>query len=72
MVVWLEKSDQMSYRRARSAMIELVKSALDEGGFTIPFPIRTLDFGADVVGGQSVRLGAIGHEMSEESDAVAE
>lgn len=57
-VVWLQQSDQMSYRRARSELIQRIKSALDEAGYTIPFPIRTLDFGADGVGGQSLdRIG---------------
>ena len=31
-----------------------IKAALDAAQFTIPFPIRTLDFGADVVGGQGL------------------
>jgi small conductance mechanosensitive channel len=29
-----------------------IKRAFDENGITIPFPIRTLDFGAGVVGGE--------------------
>ena len=30
----------------------MIKAALDREGLTIPFPIRTLDFGADAVGGK--------------------
>lgn len=29
-----------------------IKRALDQHRLTIPFPIRTLDFGADAVGGK--------------------
>ncbi|PRQ03649.1 Small-conductance mechanosensitive channel [Enhygromyxa salina] len=49
--VWLERADQREYLRARSRAIILIKQAMDEAGLTIPFPIRTLDFGADESGG---------------------
>ena len=47
---WLTKPDERSYLRARSDAIIAIKEAFDEAGITIPFPIRTLDFG--VVGGE--------------------
>jgi small conductance mechanosensitive channel len=56
-LVWLSSSDQMAYRQARSDGMKRIKRALDEAGLTIPFPIRTVDFGADGVGG--VGLGAV-------------
>ena len=48
---WLKKSDQGAYLAARSEAIILIKEAFDADGITIPFPIRTLDFGAGQVGG---------------------
>lgn len=60
--VWLERSDQHSYRTARSEAMIAIKAAFDREGITIPFPIRTLDFGAAVVGG--VRLDAL-HQGTE-------
>lgn len=50
--VWLCRSDELSYFHARSEAMIAIKSALDAAHLTIPFPIRTLDFGADVVGGR--------------------
>jgi small conductance mechanosensitive channel len=49
--IWLTKSDEFSYNHARSEAMIAIKRAFDENGITIPFPIRTLDFGAGVVGG---------------------
>jgi small conductance mechanosensitive channel len=37
---------QADYLKARSEAIERLKRAFDENGITIPFPTRTLDFGA--------------------------
>lgn len=47
---WITFNAQPDFLRARSDAIIAIKKALDDGGFTIPFPIRTLDFG--VVGGE--------------------
>lgn len=44
------KADNFTFLEARSDAIRRVKRALDDAGLTIPFPIRTLDFG--VVGGE--------------------
>jgi len=51
--VWLDKSDQKTFLNARSEAMIAIKAALDAAGLTIPFPIRTLDFGANVVGGET-------------------
>lgn len=50
--VWIDFSGPIDLKRATSEMVVTMKSALDREGFTIPFPIRTLDFG--VVGGRSL------------------
>lgn len=44
-------TQQTAYLEARSEAIMRIKAAFDEAGITIPFPIRTLDFGGGVVGG---------------------
>lgn len=49
---WIDFSRQAEYLAARSEAIGRVKAAFDEAGITIPFPIRTLDFG--VVGGEKL------------------
>lgn len=49
---WIDFARQREYLAARSEAIERLKTAFDEAGITIPFPIRTLDFG--VVGGESL------------------
>lgn len=53
--IWLNRADELTYVTARSEALIAIKTALDEAGLTIPFPIRTLDFGAHVVGGQSLQ-----------------
>jgi small conductance mechanosensitive channel len=52
--VWLEKADELTYLTARSEGMIAIKDALDRAGYTIPFPIRTLDFGANAVGGEQL------------------
>ncbi|MCB9283419.1 MAG: mechanosensitive ion channel family protein [Lewinellaceae bacterium] len=42
---WLKKTDQLTYLEIRHQTIIALKKAFDENGITIPFPIRTLDFG---------------------------
>lgn len=58
--VWLLESTQIAFLRARSEAMIAIKRAFDRNGITIPFPIRTLDFGAKVAGG--VRLDELGLE----------
>jgi small conductance mechanosensitive channel len=52
--IWLERSDELAYLEARSEAMIATKKAFDEAGITIPFPIRTLDFGARAVGGEAL------------------
>ena len=47
---WKKITGQAAYLAAQSEAIIALKTAFDEKGITIPFPIRTLDFG--VVGGE--------------------
>jgi small conductance mechanosensitive channel len=49
---WVNFSKQTDYLRAQSDSIKRLKRAYDDAGITIPFPIRTLDFG--VVGGEKL------------------
>ncbi len=49
---WIEYPDQPGYLTMRSKAIKAVKKAFDEQDITIPFPIRTLDFG--IKGGQKL------------------
>lgn len=49
--IWVATTEQTDYLRVRSEAIINIKQAYDKAGITIPFPIRTLDFG--IKGGQS-------------------
>ena len=49
---WIDFRGQVDYLRARSDAIMKIKRSFDDNGITIPFPIRTLDFG--VVGGEKL------------------
>ena len=51
---WIRFHAQRDYVKARSAAVVAIKEHFDEAGITIPFPIRTLDFGAATVGGESL------------------
>lgn len=50
---WIENATQLSYRTAKSAAIMNIKAAYNKEGITIPFPIRTLDFG--IKGGKTFK-----------------
>lgn len=43
--IWLDSPIQPVFLEARSEAVMLLKAAFDANGITIPFPIRTLDFG---------------------------
>lgn len=49
---WLTVIDEKSYLKAKSDAIMKIKSAYNENDITIPFPIRTLDFG--IKGGEKL------------------
>lgn len=50
--IWLKSTEQINYLEAKSQGIMMIKKAYDEHNITIPFPIRTLDFG--IKGGQTL------------------
>lgn len=50
--VWLNRPDWPIFLEARSEAIMKIKAAFDQNGITIPFPIRTLDFG--IKGGEKL------------------
>lgn len=53
--IWIKDPEQPVWLQGRSEAIMAIKKAFDENSITIPFPIRTLDFG--IKGGE--RLGDI-------------
>lgn len=49
---WIEFPDQPGFLAMRNKAIKEIKAAFDQNNITIPFPIRTLDFG--IKGGQTL------------------
>ncbi|WP_421871171.1 mechanosensitive ion channel family protein [Marinoscillum sp.] len=49
---WIEYPDNPGFLSMRSKAIKAIKAAFDDNDITIPFPIRTLDFG--IKGGQTL------------------
>lgn len=49
---WIERCDQASYHKAYTKAGVAIKKAFDANDITIPFPIRTLDFG--IKGGEKL------------------
>jgi small-conductance mechanosensitive channel len=50
--IWSASPDQPEFLRIQSEAIMRIKKAYDQNGITIPFPIRTLDFG--IKGGKTL------------------
>ena len=50
---WITDAEQLAYLDARSKAVMAIKQAFDDHGITIPFPIRTLDFG--IAGGERLQ-----------------
>jgi len=50
--MWLRATDQLTFLEAQSQAIMYIKKAYDQNDITIPFPIRTLDFG--IKGGEKL------------------
>lgn len=65
--IWVATPEQPDYLRVRSEAIQKIKQAYDETGITIPFPIRTLDFG--IKGGQT--LGEMPLQFAEQNGKKA-
>ncbi len=51
--VWITYARNRAYAKARHQAVKAIKAAFDENGITIPFPIRTLDFG--IKGGEKLK-----------------
>jgi len=51
-MVWVHYPNEPGFLKARSELIIAIKKAFDKNGITIPFPIRTLDFG--IKGGEKL------------------
>ncbi len=51
--VWLDYKRNRVYAKSRHEAIKAIKAAFDENAITIPFPIRTLDFG--IKGGEKLK-----------------
>lgn len=49
---WVDQHTQARFLEARSEGVMKIKQAFDDNGITIPFPIRTLDFG--IKGGEKI------------------
>jgi small conductance mechanosensitive channel len=49
---WVDFPGQIGFLKMKSTAIKTIKKAFDEHEITIPFPIRTLDFG--IKGGQTL------------------
>jgi len=62
---WIEFPKNPDYLEMRSKAIKAIKTAFDEAGITIPFPIRTLDFG--IKGGKTLSEMQLGQSGSEAS-----
>ncbi len=50
--IWINSTEQPVFLQARSETIMLIKKAFDENDISIPYPIRTLDFG--IKGGENL------------------
>lgn len=61
--IWVQSPDQPIWLQARSEAIMFIKEAFDKNDITIPFPIRTLDFG--IKGGE--RLADISYFQKDEA-----
>ncbi len=52
LMFWIDYPDEPSFLQARSKAIMTIKKAFDQHDITIPYPIRTLDFG--IKGGKNL------------------
>jgi small conductance mechanosensitive channel len=64
--IWVRYPDQQYYFQARHDAVILIKEAFNREGITIPFPIRTLDFG--IKGGQKLEQ-SLGHHRDSQPEA---
>lgn len=61
--IWINSTEQPIFLQARSEAIMLIKKAFDENNISLPYPIRTLDFG--IKGGENLAdvLKSNGHKI---------
>ena len=52
--IWVEYPGNKNFLKARHEAVIAIKEKFDENGITIPFPIRTLDFG--IKGGENLQV----------------
>lgn len=52
LMIWINYTSEIEYKHSISDAIQNIKKAYDENDITIPFPIRTLDFG--IKGGEKL------------------
>ena len=57
---WIQYPVNIDYLEMRSRAIKAIKSAFDQNGITIPFPIRTIDFG--IKGGKTLSEMTLQHK----------
>jgi small conductance mechanosensitive channel len=62
LTVWVSFDNNVEHFRARHYIVKSIKKAYDENGITIPFPIRTLDFG--IKGGSQLKQQLISSHQS--------
>jgi small conductance mechanosensitive channel len=71
LMLWINYPDDPGFLGARSEAIMAIKKAFDENGITIPFPIRTLDFG--IKGGKTLSNMTVNtQQLADQNTAVAE
>ncbi len=64
--IWVHYPKNLNYLKVRHAAVKAIKKAFDANDITIPFPIRTLDFG--IKGGENLRT-PLEHTFSSQNDA---
>ena len=60
LMFWIDFYQQTDFLKAQSDAIKAIKGAFDQAGITIPFPIRTLDFG--IKGGEQLQPRMVQYE----------
>jgi small conductance mechanosensitive channel len=68
---WISTRRNHDYVKAKSDAVIAIKAALDEAGLNIPFPIRTLDFGAKAVGGENLDRMLPSQQLRSDDEAAA-
>ena len=64
---WVEYTQNAQFLSGKSEAIMAIKRAFDKEGITIPFPIRTLDFG--IKGGENLHRALQGNEAEDSQEA---